>query len=120
MKAEKAEDMKTKTHDELTKLVMEMKKKQFNLRFQKSQGQVENTAQIRVLRRNIARAKTFITGLNRTEGQKQEAPKAAPKTKTPAAVKKAAPEKAKAKTPAKKAPAAKKAVKKTETKAKAT
>lgn len=56
----KAEDLKTKTTDELTKLLGDLKKKQFNLRFQKAQGQTQNTAQVRVIRRDIARVKTFL------------------------------------------------------------
>ncbi|MCB1555926.1 MAG: 50S ribosomal protein L29 [Alphaproteobacteria bacterium] len=56
----KAEELNTKTIDELKKLLLEMKKQQFNLRFQKSQGQLENTAQFRALRRDIARVKTFM------------------------------------------------------------
>lgn len=57
----KAEDLKTKTMDELKKLLLDLKKKQFNLRFQKSQGQLENTAEIRAVRRDIAKIKTFMT-----------------------------------------------------------
>ena len=41
--------------DELTKL----KKEQFNLRFQKATGQLENTSRVRVIRRTIARIKTL-------------------------------------------------------------
>ena len=57
----KAEDIKTKTEDELKKLLLEKKKEQFNLRFQKSGGQLENTAEIRKTRRTIARIKTFLS-----------------------------------------------------------
>jgi len=60
MKAMTAEDLKTKTGDELAKILVDMKKQQFNLRIQKSQGQMENTAQIRKVRRNIARVNMFI------------------------------------------------------------
>ncbi|MEZ5902704.1 MAG: 50S ribosomal protein L29 [Alphaproteobacteria bacterium] len=56
----KAEDLKGKTADELKKLLLEKRKEQFNLRFQLSGGQLENTAQMRKLRRDIARVKTFI------------------------------------------------------------
>ena len=55
-----AEEPKTKTPDELQKLLLEQKKAQFNLRFQKSGGQLENTAEIRKNRRTIARIKTFL------------------------------------------------------------
>lgn len=56
----KAEDLNTKTHDELQKLLLDMRKEQFNLRFQKTGGQLENTARIRQVRRDIARIKTFL------------------------------------------------------------
>lgn len=57
----KAEDLKTKSVDELKKLLMDLKKQQFNLRFQLTQGQLANTAQIRQTRRDVARVKTFLT-----------------------------------------------------------
>lgn len=56
----KAEDLKTKTEDELKKLLLETRKNQFNLRFQRSGGQLENTAEMRKVRRTIARIKTFL------------------------------------------------------------
>jgi large subunit ribosomal protein L29 len=103
----KADDFNTKTYDELSKMLMDMKKQQFNLRFQKSQGQLENTAQIRVLRRNIARARTFMNSLSKGEAGEV----VAVKTKAPAAKKKAAPKSKAAdtkKAETKKKPAAKK------------
>lgn len=68
----KAEDLKTKSPDELTKLLLDARKEQMNLRFQRSGGQLEKTNQIRAVRRNIARIKTFISA-----GQAAAAPKAA-------------------------------------------
>lgn len=56
----KAEDLKTKTQDELKKLLLDERKAQFNMRFQRSNGQMEKTADIRKIRRNIARIKTFL------------------------------------------------------------
>lgn len=56
----KAEDLKTKTQDELQKLLIDLKKQQMNLRFQLSQGQTQNSAQIRAVRRDVARVKTFL------------------------------------------------------------
>jgi len=56
----KAEDLKTKTVDELEKLLLDQKKEQFNLRFQKTNGTLDNTAQARKVRRTIARIKTFL------------------------------------------------------------
>ncbi len=57
----KAEELKGKSLDELKKMLLDMRKEQFNLRFQLSGGQLENSAQMRKVRRNIARVKTFIT-----------------------------------------------------------
>ena len=57
----KAEELKGKSPDELTKMLVEMRKEQFNLRFQQSGGQLENTAQMRKVRRDIARVKTMLT-----------------------------------------------------------
>ncbi len=55
----KAEDARAKTADELTDLLMQLKKEQFNLRFQQASGQLENTARVRQVRRDIARIKTI-------------------------------------------------------------
>lgn len=55
-----AEDLRTKTDDELSDQLLTLKKEQFNLRFQKASGQLENTARVRVVRRDIARIKTII------------------------------------------------------------
>lgn len=57
----KAEDLKTKTVDELKKLLLDSKKEQFNLRFQRSGGQLDKTSDIRKNRRTIARIKTYLT-----------------------------------------------------------
>ncbi len=65
----KAADLKTMTADQLTDELAKLKKEQFNLRFQGATGQVENTARIRVVRRDIARIKTVA-------GQKAAAAKA--------------------------------------------
>ena len=56
----KAEDLKGKTKDELTKTLMDTRKEQFNARLQRAGGQLENTASMRARRRDIARIKTFI------------------------------------------------------------
>ena len=55
-----AEDFRAKTEDELSKMVLDLKKQQFNLRFQKSGGQLSNTAEVRSVRREIARIKTIM------------------------------------------------------------
>lgn len=62
-----ADDLKTKTADELAKIILELRKAQFNARFQQSQGSMENTAEIRKNRRAIARAKTFLNEKRRAE-----------------------------------------------------
>jgi large subunit ribosomal protein L29 len=55
-----AKDIRTKTIDELTDELAQLKKEQFNLRFQKATGQLENTARVKLVRRDIARVKTVI------------------------------------------------------------
>ena len=57
----KADDFRGKTGDELNTQLANLKKEQFNLRFQRANGQAENTGRIRVLRRNIARIETVLT-----------------------------------------------------------
>ena len=56
----KAEDLKGKSTDELTDELLTLKKEAFNLRFQRASGQLENTARIREVRRDIARLKTVM------------------------------------------------------------
>ena len=56
-----ATEIRAKTQDELKQALIELKKEQFNLRFQKANGQLENTARVRVVRREIARIKTILT-----------------------------------------------------------
>ena len=51
-------DVKVMTADQIKDEVLKLKKEQFNLRFQKATGQIENTARIRQIRRDIARLKT--------------------------------------------------------------
>ena len=54
----KAADIKTMTVDQMDDEVLKLKKEQFNLRFQRATGQLENTARVRQVRRDIARIKT--------------------------------------------------------------
>jgi large subunit ribosomal protein L29 len=61
----KAEDVRAKTIDELKDQLLQLKKEQFNLRFQKASGQLENTGRVREVRRDIARIKTILTEKNR-------------------------------------------------------
>ncbi len=62
----KAADLKTKTPDELRESLLELRKEQFNLRFQKASGQLENTARVRQVRRGIARIKTLLQDKQQT------------------------------------------------------
>jgi large subunit ribosomal protein L29 len=55
----KATDVRDLTPDQLKDELIRMKREQFNLRFQKATGQMENTARVRVVRRTIARIKTI-------------------------------------------------------------
>jgi large subunit ribosomal protein L29 len=56
--ARKAGDLRTMTVDQLDDDVLKLKKEQFNLRFQRATGQLENTSRVREVRRDIARVKT--------------------------------------------------------------
>lgn len=55
----KASDIRSKTADELNDQLGSLKKEQFNLRFQRATGQLENTARVKEIRRDIARIKTI-------------------------------------------------------------
>lgn len=56
----KADDLRGKSPDELKDTLLGLRKEQFNLRFQKASGQLENTARVRQVRRDIARIKTIL------------------------------------------------------------
>jgi len=56
----KSDDLRAKTADELKDALMGLKKEKFNLRFQQASGQLENTARVRQVRRDIARIKTVL------------------------------------------------------------
>ena len=60
-----AVDYRAKTEDELEAQLVELRKEQFNLRFQVANGQLENTARFRQVRRAIARTKLIISEKNR-------------------------------------------------------
>ncbi len=60
-----ASDLRAKSTDQLKEQLFELKKEQFNLRFQAASGQLENTARARVVRRDIARVQTVLTEKNR-------------------------------------------------------
>lgn len=56
----KAEDLKQKSDDELKDELVSLRKESFNLRFQSATGQLENTARVKEVRRDIARIKTIL------------------------------------------------------------
>jgi large subunit ribosomal protein L29 len=60
MKAkQRLSDLRVMSEDQLTDELLKLKKEQFNLRFQRATGQLENTSRVRVVRRDIARVKTI-------------------------------------------------------------
>ena len=65
----KADDFRAKSGDELNEQLVGMKKEQFNLRFQRANGQAENTGRIRVLRRDIARVQTILNEQRRASAK---------------------------------------------------
>ena len=100
----KAADARAMTLDQLDDEVLKLKKEQFNLRFQRATGQLENTSRVRTIRRDIARMKT-IAAQKRARAPEpaprtEAAPAPAKKTKT-AKPKAAAKPKARAKTKSK-------------------
>ncbi|SCA55291.1 50S ribosomal subunit protein L29 [Candidatus Terasakiella magnetica] len=56
----KAAEIRSKSSDELKDELLKLRKEAFNLRFQQASGQLENTARVRQVRRDIARIKTVI------------------------------------------------------------
>ena len=64
----KAEELRGKTKDQLGDQLIDLRKEQFNLRFQRASGRLENTARVRQIRRDIARIKTVM---NRMQGEVQ-------------------------------------------------
>ena len=56
----KAADVRTRTDDELTEQLDTLGRESFNLRFQRANGQLENTSRVRQVRRDIARIKTVL------------------------------------------------------------
>ena len=68
----KTPDIRAMTGDQIDDEVLKLKKEQFNLRFQRATGQLENTSRVREVRRDIARLKTVA--------QQKRTPKAASKS----------------------------------------
>jgi large subunit ribosomal protein L29 len=86
----KASDARAMTVDQLDDEVLKLKKEQFNLRFQRATGQLENTARIRVVRRDIARMQTIARQKRSGDPAAAAPPKAAAKPKRAAKPKTAA------------------------------
>jgi large subunit ribosomal protein L29 len=63
----KAEALRAKTKDELKAQLIDLKKEQFNLRFQAAGGQVENPTRAKIVRREIARVKTVLSQTTNAE-----------------------------------------------------
>jgi large subunit ribosomal protein L29 len=76
----KSEEVRGLTADQLDDQLVKLKKEQFNLRFQRATGQLENTARVRQVRRDIARIKT-VAALKRA-GQPGTAPNVGDKPAT--------------------------------------
>jgi large subunit ribosomal protein L29 len=58
-RASRVSDLRVMTLDQLDDEALKLKKEQFNLRFQKASGQLQDTARVRVVRRDMARVKTI-------------------------------------------------------------
>jgi large subunit ribosomal protein L29 len=61
-----ASDIRVNTPDELKSMLLDLRKEQFNLRFQRATGQQENTSRVRAVRRDIARVKTILAERTRS------------------------------------------------------
>lgn len=79
----KTAELRSKTQDQLKQDLLDLRKEQFNFRFQKATGKIENTSRLRAARRDIAKIKTVLT-----EQKSGKAP-VAKKAAKPAAKKKA-------------------------------
>ncbi|TAL27805.1 MAG: 50S ribosomal protein L29 [Alphaproteobacteria bacterium] len=93
----KTADLRAKTPDELETELMNLRKEQFNFRFQKSTGQLENTGRVRIVRRDIARIKTVLNEIKSGKKPVATAKKAAKAPKAAKAEGDKAPKKKKAK-----------------------
>ena len=86
-------DIRVMTVDQLDDEVLKLKKERFNLRFQRATGQLENTARVRQVRRDIARAKTIAA--EKRSGRPAPTPAPVPREKPAAKRKRATRSKAK-------------------------
>ena len=67
----KIAELKNKTIDQLKSILIDLKKEAFNLRFQKANGQLENTSRVKVVKRSVARVLTLINNLSKKELEKK-------------------------------------------------
>ena len=67
----KIDELKNKTIDQLKTILIDLKKEAFNLRFQKANGQLENTSRVKVVKRSVARVLTLINNLSKKELEKK-------------------------------------------------
>ncbi len=56
----KPADIRAKSDDQLNTMLLDLRREQFNLRFQRATGQTEGTARVKIVRRDIARVKTIL------------------------------------------------------------
>ncbi|MGZ5861663.1 MAG: 50S ribosomal protein L29 [Methyloceanibacter sp.] len=77
----KAGQVREMTGDQLDEELVKLKKEQFNLRFQAASGQLENTARVRQIKRDIARIKTIAKEKPRAKSEPKGKVKAKAKTK---------------------------------------
>jgi large subunit ribosomal protein L29 len=64
--AKAATDVRAKTADELNVMLLDLRKEQFNLRFQRATGQQEGVGRVKLVRRQIARVKTIMAEKTRS------------------------------------------------------
>ncbi len=79
-KASKPSDLRMKTDDELQTQLLDLKREQFNLRFQRATGQNEGAGRVREVRRDIARIKTVVHA--KKAGNPRDAGATAPASKS--------------------------------------
>ncbi len=63
----KAAELKTKSADELNQVLLDLRKEQFNLRFQSTSGTIEDTSVFRKTKKDVARIKTFLNQVNKPD-----------------------------------------------------
>lgn len=64
----KGSDVRAMSDDQLRQGLTDLKREAFNLRFQKASGQLENTARVRAVRRDVARILTTLEQRRRAQG----------------------------------------------------